>query len=564
MSKGRSLCLVNCHLGMVRAFEELGHRVLALEPSEPVFDIREALAEAGFEPDVLIQTELLRDRVLLRGLDGLSCRKVFWSLDTHLNSFWHAHYGRLFDGLLSTQKRLLPELRAAGLSQVGWLPWFGFEAERLPWSGRENDLAFVGRVSAQRPSRQWFVEFLKADYSPKLARDVGFADLVEIYRQTRLAPNESICGEVNFRLFEAASCGCLVLNQLVSPELAELFVPGREIETFGHVLELKSKLDFYLRHKDKAEALGLAARARVLAGHLPIHRAEQALCLADSWTARAARGPDADAALALTLFALWEAGRSPLSGRAAEGLLLSLPEGGERLCALIRLWAVMGRDSEVLSALLGPAAPAECGQDPLLAATCSMAALKLGHWGLARQFWYAFARAHSRGRVARPQGGPDLCRLWARELADQGRLLRPGFAFDAERHVPVSALECLMLGLNLDPGDADTHRLLSALSSGVPGAEPARLGFLSTLCLRAPGDWRLGLDLALTSLEAFRLREGLAELLLAQETAADQAEERAFLRALKARDKAGLLSAALRGPGTQGPATADRDARIGA
>jgi len=63
---------------------------------------------------------------------------------------------------------------------------------------------------------------------------------------------------------------------------------------------------------------------------------------------------------------------------------------------------------------------------------------------------------------------------------------------------------------------------------------------LSWLGLRRRQDWALGLDLALTNLRIFRLREGLEELALALENAGKQGQEDRFFQRLKVLDPSGL------------------------
>jgi glycosyltransferase involved in cell wall biosynthesis len=69
------------------------------------------------------------------------------------------------------------------------------------------------------------------------AQDLGFAPMLEFYDRSRIVPNESIFGEVNFRLFEAASCGCAVINP-ATPGLQDLFIPGEEVAAYRDGAEL--------------------------------------------------------------------------------------------------------------------------------------------------------------------------------------------------------------------------------------------------------------------------------------------------------------------------------------
>ena len=115
--------MIHGHPALAEALRAEGAEVLRLHPQPGVIDLSALLREHGCTPDLLIQTENLADRTLLAGLPELACTKVFWSVDTHLNLSWHGLYGRLFDGVLATQRRLLPDLRHEGAGRTGWLPF---------------------------------------------------------------------------------------------------------------------------------------------------------------------------------------------------------------------------------------------------------------------------------------------------------------------------------------------------------------------------------------------------------------------------------------------------------
>jgi spore maturation protein CgeB len=74
------------------------------------------------------------------------------------------------------------------------------------------------------------------------------------------------------RLFEAAACGAAMISDRWAG-LDRFFTPGTEIllpESTGEVVEILSTT-----HDDDRRAIGLAARARVLAEHTAEHRAEE-------------------------------------------------------------------------------------------------------------------------------------------------------------------------------------------------------------------------------------------------------------------------------------------------
>ena len=549
MTHGKNVCLIDAPKPLVQGFRELGCSVFALRASpEPFFSLPEAVAAKGFEPDLILQVESLVARSLVTGLDRFDCPALHWCVDPHLNVSWHSAWARLFDLTCSTQKRWLGDLRARGAADVRHLPWFGRE---LPWietADRATDVAFVGRVTEQRPARQWLVEFLekRADGCSVAVRDgLEYGPMLDLYRDSKIIPNESILGEINFRLFEGASCGCLVLDQDLGEEQAELFESGREFDTCAHVAELDHKLTRYLANPRLVRTMARAAYERVRAEHLPVHRARRILELAADATGRRARGAQADKWTGLTVAAMWEAGRLSMPVGEVLDRLAGIPQDADVASALLRIQAVAREKRLVddnLAALLGGRMYAD---DPGLNLTGSMAALKNGHFDGAKAFRYRHCLATGRLDAHAPRDPVELLTFWAKDLHREGKTLRSGFTFDPARHLPASAVECLLTITDDDANHLPTLRLLDTMLRPVPGMEQARVGFLSILTLHERKDWRLGLEIGLADLKSFRLDSGLDELRLARELARGKGQETQFDRALAARDGSGLLAARL-------------------
>ena len=111
--------------------------------------------------------------------------------------------------------------------------------------------------------------------------------------------------------------------------------------------------------------------------------------------------------------------------------------------------------------------------------------------------------------------------------------------------MPDNAAECLTAAKLLRPEALEPDRRLAAILRRHPGSQAERVGLLSHLSLHRPGDWSLGLELALANLAAFRREPGLEEALVAAEAAMAQGQAARFARRLAAADPAGRLAAAL-------------------
>jgi len=538
------ICSISRHVGA--ALKDMGHEVLCFWPQQPVFDLKAALDEQSFTPELIFQEESLGTRVLLQGLQHYACPKVFWSLDTHLNLHWQSHYFRLFDGVLTPHESILQKNLRPPHPPFARMAMFGQNRPWKPFSERRHDVAFVGRITEHRPARRWLAEFLEENFRAAIAQELAFPKMLDLYCDSRLAPNESLLGEVNFRLLEAASCGCLVLSQEVGPDQDALFAHGREIETYAHVLELKALLEHYAARPDLAERLGRAAWERVQREHLARHRAQSVLDFAAGLAPSHARG-HAETAYTLARAHLQRAGMVAAPWQELAQALGALPPSPEALSARMTLLTENGQKDAALGLLYRVLSEGLFPADLDVNLTGSLAGLFLDDWSLSKQFWYRHTTKSGANRAVALKSPANLCLLWAKELVSAERLGSQGFPYDPSAHLPKCAVECLYLARRLDPEDLETTRRLAALCSTLRGSDYIRLGHLSHLALHAPEDWRTGLQLAMTNLRAFRMRVGLEEALLARDSARRQGKEGSFLRTLAALDPKGCVLAALRG-----------------
>ncbi len=523
--------------------------VVPIHPKPGVFDLPAALDEMGIRPDCVIQDELLSPRVLLRGLWRLECPKVFWSLDPHLNHYWQAPYAAQFDTVACTQKAWLEPLSRAGC-RAEWLPWCQPAGTWLPHARRSHDLAFVGRIGEHRPLRRLFAEFLSSRFPLRLETDIAYDDVPQVYAQARLAPNESIQGEITQRLFLGAAQGCLMVEPEYDNGLAELFLPGREVSTYSCALELEEVLRAHLRHPEAAEAMGRVAWERLQREHQPQHRLQALARMALGLHGAGCNVPGGSARRMELDFWLAQARcmESGLLNASLEPVLDALGDSNgdpECLTAALRLMAAAGRSGDALNLALrlaeGGVAPADCH----FAISGASLALRQGRLDLARSFLSRYRAASGDAAILLPETPAGLHVVMGDILLRKGVLWRPGFSFDPDRHLPAVASECLFQARALEPENQALSRKCEALLRQLPGTELVRLGLLSDLALRNQTDFRLGLALGMANLQAFRVEQGLGELLQARVLAQSQGKAQAFERLLASHDPARRIRAAL-------------------
>jgi len=189
----------------------------------------------------------------------------------------------LYDHIFSVYRSDLPGVHVLPIlardSQL-----YGPNGPREPF---DHDVAFVGRRSDRRvdvlsrlrglPISIWGPGWRSFARGVPLwmlwhwrGNQVWQKDLVRVYRRSKIVLNVSVWDPVkesglNMRVIDVPTCGGFLLTDH-SDELAEYMSPGKEIETWRCVDELKDKIDFYLRNDSARERIAEAGRIRAAAG----------------------------------------------------------------------------------------------------------------------------------------------------------------------------------------------------------------------------------------------------------------------------------------------------------
>ena len=263
------------------ALRSRGHEVMALRLGPGVFHLPGILRHADFSPELVLQQECLGPRGFFGGLESLNCPTVFWAVDSHLNMFWQQWYALLFDAVLTPHVSLFKALPAERRPrELRRFSWPGQCRQWVPHEQRGHGMSLCARLDAHRPVRGWLADLLRP-HGLHLTDGLSMDQMMRLYDDSRLVPNECIANEVNFRLLEGASSGCLVLSPDVGEDQNELLLPGKEFLIYHDGLELLEQAAWAEKRPEAAEAMGRAAMLRVRAEHLPEHRAAAVLRLAE-------------------------------------------------------------------------------------------------------------------------------------------------------------------------------------------------------------------------------------------------------------------------------------------
>jgi len=270
----------------VEELRALGHRIVTAGLDErfdvqihaPLTHISQIIERApdNFNPDRIVMFDN-SGPLVVTGLEEVEIPMLFYSIDTHHHLSFHRHYYQLFDYTLLAQRDYLDALMELGRSEdrplAEWMPlWSSQPIE--PCSDKIYGTVFVGQLNAKlNPGRVKFFERLKARV-PMLCISGEFWSIFPV---SEIVINQTVKGDLNFRVFEALESGALLLTERTGNGLFDLFVDGEHLVTYekDNVEEAAGIIERYLADPQAARAIAARGRAAVYAKHQPIHRAER-------------------------------------------------------------------------------------------------------------------------------------------------------------------------------------------------------------------------------------------------------------------------------------------------
>ena len=257
----------------------LGHEVvtcgynptLQVQIPKRVIPIQEVLQALGdFSPEVLVFLDDSMPAFMVSGLDTCDIPSVFYSVDTHQHRDAHFVIAPLFDQVLVAQRDYIPHFQASG-TPVTWFPlWAPRYVEPSP--RKSFPAAFVGTLDAALNPRR--VSFFKA-LSQRIPVHIDSGDYAEIFSRSDIVVNQTVKGDLNFRVFEAMMCGALLLTERIENGLLELFQEGTHLITYepDNVDEVVERFQSLLGEPHRIKEIALAGREEILARHTGMHRA---------------------------------------------------------------------------------------------------------------------------------------------------------------------------------------------------------------------------------------------------------------------------------------------------
>ncbi|MGN7611213.1 glycosyltransferase family protein [Magnetococcales bacterium HHB-1] len=248
-----------------------------------IFEILQALD--GWRPDWV----LLGDGStfpLFTELEKLPVPVVWYAMDAHIHDNWHGDYAAVFDVIFVAQKSYLKNYQCDPFRQsVHWLPLFcnlAYDGPGEDQAVRDIPLAFVGTLDAERnPQRVAFIAKLQ-EHFPAMVVSTG--DYQDLFRRAKLVLNQTVKGDVNFRIFETLACGAVPVTEQSDNGLTTLFTPGTHIALYKrHAIDDAVRvIDQLLKNDSDRSSMAQAGQRLVCAQHSSMHRAKEILTQLES------------------------------------------------------------------------------------------------------------------------------------------------------------------------------------------------------------------------------------------------------------------------------------------
>lgn len=257
----------------------LGHAVMScgMRPpvdhlvQQPTIELDELLRSLpnGFSPDAILWLDHSRPNTFL-GLEDARIPCLFYSIDTHHHFMRHASSASGFDHVFVAQPDLIHHFDSSG-TPTSWLPlWASEQIE--PSEDKRFGVVFVGTLNPKlNPTRVEFFKRLKLITE----LDVLEGHFPTIFPHSRLIINQTVKGDLNFRVFEALMSGTPLLTERNQNGLLDLFKEGHHLFTYtpNDPQDAAQKIREILSDPNHAKRVGLQGRAEVLANHTPLSRA---------------------------------------------------------------------------------------------------------------------------------------------------------------------------------------------------------------------------------------------------------------------------------------------------
>jgi hypothetical protein len=188
--------------------------------------------------------------------------------DTHLDLASRQRLARFFDHVFLYHRNYIPEFREHPDGRLHWLPYAcDLAMFRSLGVERDLDVAFIGQAFTANGERSGVMARLRERWKTNDQRWYDQEEIPGVYSRARIVLNMPLRDDLNFRFFEALSCGALLLTRRIANGQELLFEENTHYVAYGDERELLEKVAYYLAHDDERLAIAARGHAEVVARH---------------------------------------------------------------------------------------------------------------------------------------------------------------------------------------------------------------------------------------------------------------------------------------------------------
>lgn len=272
---------LTAHFHFSRVLGRLGHKVFFfsnpsreldlaqgrwIEPGYPYeISFKDLAVLAGFQPDLFIYME--PDGIIPRGMESANFPTACIISDTHLWLEARQKQARFFDHVFLFHRNYVEKFSEHPNGYVHWMPYACDLEYFHPVSiEKDLDLAFIGKLGISLERQSLMAQLLKR-YKVNPQRFYYQKEIPEVYSRAKIVLNLPLGDDINYRTFEAMSCGSLLLTRRMDNGQDELFTEGVHFVAYSNPEEMLAKIDYYLAHPEEREKIAQAGLEEIQRNH---------------------------------------------------------------------------------------------------------------------------------------------------------------------------------------------------------------------------------------------------------------------------------------------------------
>lgn len=268
-------------LHCVRVMQRLGHKVFSFSvPASTDDPLKGMQAEAGFAPetnlDIFIRMSGFEPDLFLyiepnglipRGLEHAPFPTACILCDTHMGLEARQNQALFFDHVFLYHCNYL---RYFSNHPDGYVHWQAYACDLEVFKPQENDrdldVAFIGQLHPWT-DRAALIARLYELCKMNEQRFYFQKEIPSIYSRAKIVLNLPLKDDLNFRTFEAMSCGAMLLTRRVNNGQELLFEEGKHYAAYADEKELFDKVVYYIAHPEECTMIAAAGLAEVQRHH---------------------------------------------------------------------------------------------------------------------------------------------------------------------------------------------------------------------------------------------------------------------------------------------------------